>query len=52
MMTSMMANTDSLSDMETRKPTQQLSFHNVQFTKASPGAVCKVRQLHMAEKLT
>ena len=52
MMASMMANSDALSAIQTRKPAQPLSFQKVQHTNASPAAVCKVRELPMVEKLT
>ena len=52
MMASMMANSDALSAIQTRKPAQPLSFQKVQHTNVSPAAVCKVRELPMVEKLT
>ena len=52
MMASMMANSDTLYAIETRKPAQQLSSLKVQHTNVSPAAVCKVRELPMVEKLT
>ena len=52
MMASMMANSDALSAIQTRKPAQQLSSQKDQHTNVSPAAVCKVRELPMLEKLT
>ena len=52
MMASMMANSDALYAIETRKPAQQLSSQKVQHTNVSPAADCKVRELPMEEKLT
>ena len=52
MIASMMANSDALSAIQTRKPAQPLSFQKVQQTNVSPAAVCKVREIPMVEKLT
>ena len=50
MMASMMANSDAISAIETRK--QQLPSQKVQHTAVSLAVDCKVRELPMVEKLT
>ena len=52
LMASMMANSDVLSAIETRKPAQQMSSQKVQHTNASPAAVCKISDLPMVVKGT